>query len=194
MIAGGPSAGNAAAGLDAAVGHYNAGRLGEAAALCQHLPEADPGNAEALHVAALVAKGLGNFAIAADLAGRAVAAAPGKAAYHAALGAAHAGSGRAYARGADVVGFRRLRPRCVGDPRFSCRRFGRVTHRAHRQNRALRFNSNLFHESDDFHFRDSYADRRINITMLSAIAAAAKNLTAAPDLAYKGPLAARSSK
>ncbi len=36
----------------------------------------------------------------------------------------------------------------------------------YRQNRALIFNSNLFHESDGFEFNDAYADRRINITML----------------------------
>ncbi len=36
----------------------------------------------------------------------------------------------------------------------------------YRQNRALMFNSNLFHESDGFEFNDAYGDRRINITML----------------------------
>ena len=36
----------------------------------------------------------------------------------------------------------------------------------HRQNRALLFNSNLFHRSDNLHFRDDYASRRMNITML----------------------------
>jgi tetratricopeptide (TPR) repeat protein len=37
---------------------------------------------------------------------------------------------------------------------------------AYRQNRALLFHSNLFHRSDDFRFRNTYADRRMNVTML----------------------------
>ena len=36
----------------------------------------------------------------------------------------------------------------------------------HRQNRALLFDSRLFHESDRYSFRDGYENRRINITML----------------------------
>jgi len=36
----------------------------------------------------------------------------------------------------------------------------------HRQNRALIFNSDLFHETGDLNFRDGYENRRINITML----------------------------
>ncbi len=36
----------------------------------------------------------------------------------------------------------------------------------HRQNRALLFDSALFHETDQFQFRDEYCSRRINITML----------------------------
>jgi hypothetical protein len=36
----------------------------------------------------------------------------------------------------------------------------------HRQNRALLFNSNLFHKSDDLHFRDEFESRRMNVTML----------------------------
>jgi len=28
------------------------------------------------------------------------------------------------------------------------------------------FNSDLFHATDEFHFRDGYENRRINITML----------------------------
>ena len=36
----------------------------------------------------------------------------------------------------------------------------------HRQNRALLFNSNLFHRSDRLHFRDDFASRRMNVTML----------------------------
>jgi tetratricopeptide (TPR) repeat protein len=36
----------------------------------------------------------------------------------------------------------------------------------HRQNRAVVFNSDLFHRTDDIRFRDGYDSRRINITML----------------------------
>jgi hypothetical protein len=36
----------------------------------------------------------------------------------------------------------------------------------YRQNRCVVFNSDLFHRTDDIHFRDGYEHRRINITML----------------------------
>ena len=36
----------------------------------------------------------------------------------------------------------------------------------HRCNRAVLFNSALFHETDEIHFREGYANRRINITYL----------------------------
>lgn len=36
----------------------------------------------------------------------------------------------------------------------------------HRQNRAVLFNSNLFHRSDRLHFRDDFESRRMNVTML----------------------------
>jgi tetratricopeptide (TPR) repeat protein len=36
----------------------------------------------------------------------------------------------------------------------------------YRQNRAVVFNSDLFHATDEFQFRDGYENRRINITML----------------------------
>ena len=36
----------------------------------------------------------------------------------------------------------------------------------YRENRAVIFNSNLFHETDVIEFRDSYEDRRINVTFL----------------------------
>jgi tetratricopeptide (TPR) repeat protein len=36
----------------------------------------------------------------------------------------------------------------------------------HRQNRAVLFNSDLFHRTDRIHFREGYENRRINITML----------------------------
>ncbi len=46
------------------------------------------------------------------------------------------------------------------------------THEAHmvrvpyKANRAVIFNSDLFHETDEFHFGQNYTERRINITML----------------------------
>ena len=36
----------------------------------------------------------------------------------------------------------------------------------YRQNRAVVFNSDLFHATDEFYFKDGYENRRINITML----------------------------
>ena len=39
----------------------------------------------------------------------------------------------------------------------------------HRCNRALIFNSTLFHETDQIVFRPDYVNRRINITLLYGI-------------------------
>ena len=36
----------------------------------------------------------------------------------------------------------------------------------HRENRCVIFNSKLFHKTDNFTFKDSYMDRRINVTLL----------------------------
>ncbi len=36
----------------------------------------------------------------------------------------------------------------------------------HNENRAVIFNSNLFHETDSYEFKDGYENRRINVTML----------------------------
>lgn len=36
----------------------------------------------------------------------------------------------------------------------------------HRQNRVVIFNSDLFHKTDDIHFKDGFENRRINVTML----------------------------
>ncbi|WP_269609223.1 tetratricopeptide repeat protein [Prochlorococcus marinus] len=36
----------------------------------------------------------------------------------------------------------------------------------HNQNRAVIFNSNLFHETDSYEFKDGYENRRINVTLL----------------------------
>ena len=34
------------------------------------------------------------------------------------------------------------------------------------ENRAVIFNSNLFHETDNYEFKEGYENRRINITLL----------------------------
>ena len=34
------------------------------------------------------------------------------------------------------------------------------------ENRAVIFNSNLFHETDSYEFKEGYENRRINVTML----------------------------
>jgi len=39
----------------------------------------------------------------------------------------------------------------------------------YKQNRALIFNSSLFHKTDDILFRDTYKHRRINVTLLYGI-------------------------
>jgi hypothetical protein len=36
----------------------------------------------------------------------------------------------------------------------------------YKENRVVLFNSNLFHETDKFHFKPGYKNRRINITLL----------------------------
>ena len=36
----------------------------------------------------------------------------------------------------------------------------------HNENRAVVFNSNLFHETDKYEFKEGYQNRRINVTML----------------------------
>ena len=44
---------------------------------------------------------------------------------------------------------------------------GAVGHKIpHRQNRAVIFNSDLIHRTDEIHFRPGYENRRINITFL----------------------------
>ena len=45
----------------------------------------------------------------------------------------------------------------------------------HRQNRALIFNSNLFHETDTISFKDDYEHRRINVTLLYGYRQQARN-------------------
>ena len=36
----------------------------------------------------------------------------------------------------------------------------------HNENRAVVFNSNLFHETDSYEFKEGYENRRINVTLL----------------------------
>ena len=38
----------------------------------------------------------------------------------------------------------------------------------YKQNRVVIFDSNLWHKTDNFHFKETYAKRRINFTMLFA--------------------------
>jgi len=45
----------------------------------------------------------------------------------------------------------------------------------YRENRALLFRSNLFHASDDFHFKEGFENRRINISMLFGDRTAARS-------------------
>jgi hypothetical protein len=45
----------------------------------------------------------------------------------------------------------------------------------YRENRALLFRSNLFHASDDFHFKEGFENRRINISMLFGNRTAARS-------------------
>ena len=42
----------------------------------------------------------------------------------------------------------------------------RMVNVPHRQNRAVMFNSDLFHETGTLHFKEGYENRRINVTML----------------------------
>ncbi len=44
----------------------------------------------------------------------------------------------------------------------------------YRENRALMFRSNLFHKSDEFHFKEGFENQRINISMLFGERAAAR--------------------
>ena len=45
----------------------------------------------------------------------------------------------------------------------------------HRQNRAVIFNSNLFHKTDNLSFQDTYENRRINVTLLYGYRQKAEN-------------------
>ena len=49
---------------------------------------------------------------------------------------------------------------------FLARHGSRPTRVPHRQNRAVIFDSDLFHETDTIRFKDGYLNRRINVTML----------------------------
>ena len=43
---------------------------------------------------------------------------------------------------------------------------GNTTVIPYNENRAVIFNSNLFHETDHYEFKEGYENRRINVTML----------------------------
>jgi hypothetical protein len=52
----------------------------------------------------------------------------------------------------------------------------------HKQNRVVIFNSDLFHKTDSYHFREGYENRRINITLLYGYRQPREN----PDLSLLG--------
>lgn len=72
--------------LDAALSHHAAGRTGEAERICSGALAANPHEADALNILGLIAAHRGRFDIAANLIGRAVACAPARGDFHAALG------------------------------------------------------------------------------------------------------------
>jgi predicted O-linked N-acetylglucosamine transferase (SPINDLY family) len=78
----------------AAVAHHHAGRLVDAHDLCREILAAAPEHADALNLLSDVAYRARDFELAADLAGRAVAAAGGVFTYHNSLGNALAGQGK----------------------------------------------------------------------------------------------------
>ena len=80
--------------LTAAFDHHRAGRLAEAAALYDRVLDADPGNAQALHLRGLAAVQSGDAAGGAERIGRAAALEPRNAVFRANLGAALRVAGR----------------------------------------------------------------------------------------------------
>jgi hypothetical protein len=62
--------------------------------------------------------------------------------------------------------FRAYNKDIAGIERFLADTGARPVTVPYRQNRAVIFNSDLFHRTDDFRFRDGYENRRINVTML----------------------------
>ena len=54
----------------------------------------------------------------------------------------------------------------AGHPRFPGQGRRQAVTVPYRANRAVIFNSDLFHETDTIRFKDGYLNRRINVTML----------------------------
>jgi protein O-GlcNAc transferase len=92
----------------AAAAHFRAGRLDEAEAAYQGIPDTDPGFADAVHMRGLIAHRRGDAGAAADLIGQAIILDDGAVAYHANLGVALRALGRlddaisAYGRALDL--------------------------------------------------------------------------------------------
>ena len=61
---------------------------------------------------------------------------------------------------------RNTTPTAGSDPRFPGRAGAKSVTVPYRANRAVIFNSDLFHETDKLAFKEGYLNRRINITML----------------------------
>jgi predicted O-linked N-acetylglucosamine transferase (SPINDLY family) len=80
--------------LQTAMAHHRAGRLPQAEAIYQQILQADPGNADALHMLGLVAAQVGSNESAITLFQRAIAAKPDDPSYHCNLGHALQASGR----------------------------------------------------------------------------------------------------
>lgn len=62
--------------LQAAVAHYQAGRFQQAEALCRHILQAEPAQADALHLLGMLARDFGKTGLALELIGKAIAARP----------------------------------------------------------------------------------------------------------------------
>lgn len=73
-----PQAGNLSiqGALQAAVTHYQAGRAPQSEALCRQILQAEPGQADALHLLGLLARDFGKTGLAMELVGKAIAARP----------------------------------------------------------------------------------------------------------------------
>jgi tetratricopeptide (TPR) repeat protein len=72
--------------FQAVLAHYQAGRLGQAEALCRQVLQAEPGHADALHLLGAIARQARRPEAAADLFRRAISARPSEPVYHNSLG------------------------------------------------------------------------------------------------------------
>ena len=62
--------------FEAAIGHHRAGRLAEAERLYRQILSQQPGHADALHLLGVIAQQVGQYDVAVELIGRAVAVQP----------------------------------------------------------------------------------------------------------------------